>query len=151
MNKIFWLTLLMLVTACQGKNDIKNAITLPACPASKSFPEFEIAIQTAEALPASAAIFVDGISARNECVKNPKADAQVEIERAQNEFKFSYKFFEETSLPSQISFEVYDLGDCTTAPVLFYKADQVPLAFAKSYPYGKRCEGVTNAKVELSK
>jgi hypothetical protein len=114
----------------------------------------EVLVHTTEPLPAKVAVMVEGQLKYDMCLVQPvimppplvssteQPGAIVVLVRHLGAYK---------KLPTEISFEILDRGDCTKPAVSFFKADNVPLEFKTEYPKGKACGASLAARVDLTK
>jgi hypothetical protein len=124
-----------------------------SCPAVKLSDYDSILIHTTPPMPSKVAIILNGVRKYDECASGPIGTAPiVNIERGKNNTAtvkvVHYDAY--ASLPSNLSFDIQNLGDCHTHEALFYRAANVQLTYAEEKPYGPTCGGAFAAKQEIA-
>lgn len=145
MNKTLLLNLVscsVLLTACSPSllwpfGGSSNDYVEPyACPASIITDYADLFLSSTPVIPATLALVVDGELKYDECQSRPVLTDKpmVYIKRSnasQHEAKIQARYFDRSNLPTNMSLEILDRGNCSSASTTFFKQDNIPLNFQK--------------------
>ncbi len=106
-------------------------------------------------IPRKVAVVLEGVRKYDECLDQPVdvTPPIVRLRRIENS-KAGIEVLHlgaYATLPSEVSFEILDRGDCVNNEITFFSALHVPLEFKESYPNGPECGANVSAQVELDK
>ena len=92
------------------------------CPALKSLTEHSVVIKTARPIPETLGIVLDGVFKYNECAKSPVLGPAPFVQARRSKEGIGFRVIHAggyPTLPTEMSFEIWDLGDCKTESKTF--------------------------------
>ncbi len=148
------LLLVLSLFGCSPARPNKDGVVqAQGCPGAIYPPYHSVTVHTTIPVPAKLAVTLEGVLKFDQCLQPPEILPAPVVRASQSVDAVTVvvgHWGGYASLPTEMSFEILDRGDCTAAPISFYRADRIPLNFIVDYPNGKACGGNTSAKVDLS-
>lgn len=142
------------IVGCNSSNDNSDdGNGKLSCPSALLVPYHKVNILTDELVPEKIAIFLEGEEKYNECLDQTVIPPPPIVTGQRNKDGLSVTvqhFGAYNELPETVSFEVYNVGDCSGG-TKFYEAVALPLEFQKVHPHGPECGSNTTAEISVSK
>ena len=131
------------------KRETKPAVN---CPGTIPNSYHTVVLEKLKAIPPKMALILEGVPEINECSPLPEVPPVVNFSRTSDS---SITFVVEhagaySTPPKDISFRIFDLGDCKQSSRDYFVAEKAPLSFQKEFPNGEKCPALKKATITLS-
>ncbi len=143
-------TLLFAACAPPGKGESQPGHKTRVCPMDLRVPYHRVNVHTSEPIPKKVAVMVEGVLKYDECLRQPVINDPPITEVARKPGIVSVIVMHLAPikvLPTSITFEILDRGNCKTAPATYYKGMSIPLVFTNENPDG--CGATLSATVDV--
>lgn len=130
----------------------KEAKPVVNCPGTLPNSYHTVVLENLKSIPPKMALILEGVPEINECSPLEEVPPVVRFSRSSES---SLTFVVEhagaySTPPKDISFRIFDLGDCKQSSRDYFVASKAPLNFQKEFPNGEKCPALKTATLTLS-